>query len=120
MQQREAPRPPNNHDLAVCGVYISLWKLKSTEKTECKAFSPIVGIGTAPTPHPQASVPPPPGSGGEGHSRWRERGWESPDSDERTCTVVVLFIYTYFVLKSIGDVGKERNNNCVLYSMCNS
>jgi hypothetical protein len=29
---------------------------------------------------------------GEGHTRWRERGWESPNSDEGTYTVV-LFIY---------------------------
>jgi hypothetical protein len=43
--------------------------------------------------------PPPPPSPrfwGEGHIRWRERGWESPNSDEGTFTVV-LFIYTYFV-----------------------
>jgi hypothetical protein len=31
--------------------------------------------------------------GGKGHTRWRERGWESPNSDEGTYTVV-LFIYT--------------------------
>jgi hypothetical protein len=31
------------------------------------------------------------------HARWRERGWESPNSDDRTYTVV-LFIYTYFVV----------------------
>ncbi len=29
---------------------------------------------------------------GEGHTRWRERGWESPNSDEGTYTVV-LYIY---------------------------
>ena len=33
---------------------------------------------------------------GGGHTRWRERGWESPYSDEGTYTVV-LFIYMYFV-----------------------
>jgi hypothetical protein len=32
----------------------------------------------------------------EGHTRWRERGWESPNSDEGTYTVV-LFIYMNFV-----------------------
>jgi hypothetical protein len=32
---------------------------------------------------------------GEGHTGWRERGWESPNSDEGTYTRV-LFIYTYF------------------------
>jgi hypothetical protein len=52
-------------------------------------FSPVVGIGTPPTPHPQASVPPPLWYRVEGHTRWRERGWESPDSDEGTYTVVL-------------------------------
>jgi hypothetical protein len=33
---------------------------------------------------------------GEGHTRWRERGWESPNSYEGTYTVV-LYIYKYFV-----------------------
>ncbi len=33
----------------------------------------------------------------EGHSRWRERGWESPNSNEGTHTVV-LCIYTVYVL----------------------
>jgi hypothetical protein len=39
---------------------------------------------------------PPPRFWGEGHTRWRERGWESPISDEGTYTVV-LFIYRYFL-----------------------
>ncbi len=51
----------------------------------------------SPNPSPAGEcAPPPSGSGGEGHTRWRERGWESPNSDEGTYTVV-LFIYTYFV-----------------------
>ncbi len=41
-----------------------------------------------------------PSSGGEGYVRWRERGWESPNSDEGTYTVV-LFLYTYIVRDSI-------------------
>ncbi len=45
---------------------------------------PVVGIGTPPTSHLRASVPPTPRSWGEGHTRWRERGWESPNSDEGT------------------------------------
>jgi hypothetical protein len=49
-----------------------------------------------PTTQPQASVPPPPQFWGEGQTRWQERGWESPNSDEGTYTAV-LFIYTYFV-----------------------
>jgi hypothetical protein len=41
-------------------------------------------------------VPPPPGFGGRGTLAGRERGWESPNSNEGTFTVV-LFIFTYFV-----------------------
>ncbi len=44
---------------------------------------------------------PPPPSWGEGHTCWRERGWESPNSDEGTYTVV-LFIYTLIVGRMIG------------------
>jgi hypothetical protein len=45
-------------------------------------------------------------SGGEGHTRWRERGWESPNSDEGTYTAV-LFIYTYFVLPIIVGINRD-------------
>jgi hypothetical protein len=68
------------------------------------SFSPVVEIGTPPTPHPQASVPPFP-SGGEGHTSWREREWESPNSDEGTYTVV-LFTYPSNVLSSTPFLGK--------------
>jgi hypothetical protein len=54
------------------------------------SFFPVVGIGTPPTPNPQASVPPPLWFWGEGHTRWRERGWESPNSNEGTYTVGVV------------------------------
>jgi len=64
------------------------------------SFSQVVGIGTPPTPHPQRSISPRPQVLGEGHTRWRERGWESPNSDEGTYTVV-LFIYAYFVMYRI-------------------
>jgi hypothetical protein len=46
------------------------------------SFSPVVGIGAPPTPHPQASVSPPLWFRGEGHTCWRERGRESPSSDD--------------------------------------
>jgi hypothetical protein len=42
--------------------------------------------------------PPPPGSEGEGHTRWRERGWESPSSDEWIyvhCGTLYICIYIY-------------------------
>ncbi len=70
------------------------------------SFSPVVGIGPPPTFHPQASVPPPPFVRGERHTRWRERGWESPNSDEGTCTVVLLYICTLWVRGKI-EMSKE-------------
>jgi hypothetical protein len=47
----------------------------------------------SPIPSP-AVCPLPPVLGG-GHTHWRERGWESPNSEEGIGTVV-LFIYMYF------------------------
>ncbi len=49
---------------------------------EYHSVYPSSELGLPPTPHPQASVPPPPCFWGEGNTRWRERGWESPNSDE--------------------------------------
>ncbi len=37
---------------------------------------------------------------GEGNTRWRERGWESPNCDEGTYTVV-LCKYMYFVVWNV-------------------
>jgi hypothetical protein len=51
------------------------------------------------SPNPQAR-----GWKGHTHTLWRERGWESPNSDEATYTVV-LFIYTYFVSLSVVAAG---------------
>jgi hypothetical protein len=48
----------------------------------------------SPNPSPADECPPPPRFWGERHTRWRQRGRESPNSDEGTYTVV-LFIYTY-------------------------
>jgi hypothetical protein len=76
----------------------------SQSRQSAKLFS-IVGIGTPPTPHSQASMPHPSRFWGEGHNRWRERGWESPNSDEGTYTVV-LFIYTYFVFFVVEKMRK--------------
>jgi hypothetical protein len=57
-------------------------------------------------PQSRQSVPPPPhfGSGGRGTlAGKRGRGWESPNSDEGTYTVV-LYIYMYFVgIPSLSD-----------------
>ncbi len=61
-------------------------------------FSPIVGIGTPLTPHPQASLPPPPPfvSEGRGTLACERGGWESPNSDEGTYTVVLYWTETQY------------------------
>ncbi len=42
---------------------------------------------------------------GEGHTRWRERGWESPNSDEGTYTVVLfIYMYMYFMVYSMQEM----------------
>ncbi len=52
----------------------------------------------SPNPSPAGECAPLLWFRGEGHTRWRERGWDSPNSDEGTYTAV-LFIYTYFVIR---------------------
>ncbi len=61
---------------------------------EYHSVCPSSELGLPPTPHPQASVPPPPCFGGEGNSRWRERGWESPNSDEGHTLWYSLYVRT--------------------------
>ncbi len=70
--------------------------------SEYSVFSPVAGIGTSPTPHPQANVPPSV-FWEEGLTRWRERGWESPNSaiPKRVHTLwysLYTLYSTYFVL----------------------
>jgi len=55
---------------------------------------PSSELGLPPTPHPQASVPPPPCFWGEGNTRWRERGWESPNSDDGHTLWYSLYVRT--------------------------
>ncbi len=45
----------------------------------------------SPNPAPAGECAPPPRFWGEGHTRGRERGWESPNSDEGRYTVVLLY-----------------------------
>jgi hypothetical protein len=46
-------------------------------------------IWDSPNPSPAGECAPPP-FWGEGQTRWLERGWESPNSDEGTHTVVLF------------------------------
>ncbi len=57
----------------------------------------------SPNPSPAGECALPLWIRGEGHTRWRERGWESPNSDEGTLTVV-FFIY---VLCAVGPLWAE-------------
>jgi hypothetical protein len=61
----------------------------------------------SPNPSPAGECAPPLVRG-EGHTRWRERGWASPNSNEGTNTVV-LFIYMYFVDESKGIGNRESD-----------
>ncbi len=61
---------------------------------EYQSVCPLSELGLPPTPHPQASVPPPPCFWGEGNTRWRERGWESPNSDQGHTLWYSLYVRT--------------------------
>ncbi len=75
------------------------------------SFSPVVGIGALPTPHPLGRMPPPLWFRGEGHTRWRERGWESPNSDEGTYMyTLVLCKYMYFVVSHLLWAARTKQN----------
>ncbi len=69
----------------------------------------------SPNPSPAGEcAPPPPWFWGEGHTRWRQRGWESPNSHEGTCTGTLYILYTYFVLKPVWwslPLGSEKRNH---------
>ncbi len=83
-----------------------------------QSFFSVVGIGTPPKPHPQGSVfpLPPPGSRGEGHTRWRERGlgeYQFRRGDIQCGTV--LFIYTYFVVGTMGVNRAGTGRGCLAW-----
>ncbi len=66
-----------------------------------KLFLKLSELGL-PQPLTRRRVCPPPRFWGEGHT-W---GWENPNSDEGTYTVV-LFIYTYFVMRPHIPVPRD-------------
>ena len=88
-----------------------------TEEAECQDFSPVVGIGTPPPPHPQAIVPSPPpfGTGGRGILAGERGGWQSPNFNEGTYTVV-LYIYVYFVVHVPLDTICRRHGRGITIS----
>jgi hypothetical protein len=65
----------------------------------------------SPTPSPAGECALPPLVRGEGHTRWREKGWESPNSDEGTYTAV-LYLYTLCRGRSLLSIV------CGLYCIC--
>jgi hypothetical protein len=73
-------------------IFIFIYKVRTYK--EYHSVCPSSELGLPPTPHPQASVPPPPCFWGEGNTRWRERGWESPNSDEGHTVCYSLYVRT--------------------------
>jgi len=73
---------------------LEVWYHKVRTYKEYHSVCRSSELGLPPTPHPQASVPPPPGFWGEGNTRWRERGWESPNSDEGHTLWYSLYVRT--------------------------
>jgi hypothetical protein len=79
-----------------------LHKVRTYE--EYHRVCPMSELGLPPTPHPQASVPPPPCFWGEGNTRWRERGWESPNSDEGHTLWYSLYVRTLWLVVSLDSI----------------
>jgi len=80
---------------------VQIGTAQSRQRAKLLLLSSELGTGL-PQPLTRRRVCPPIWFWGKGHTRWREWGWESPNSDEGTYTVV-LFIYMYFV--TYGDTG---------------
>jgi hypothetical protein len=80
---------------SVLGLSTKQWTHKVRTHKEYHSVCPSSELG--PTPHPQASVPPPPCFWGEGNTRWRERGCESPNSDEGHTLCNSLYVCTLWV-----------------------
>jgi len=82
--------------------WLSIYPTKYVQRTykEYHSVCPSSELGLPPTPHPQASVPPPPCFWGEGNTRWRERGWESPNSDEGHTLWYSLYVRTLWLGES--------------------
>jgi hypothetical protein len=70
---------------------------------EYHSVCPSSELGLPPTPHPLASVHPPPCFWREGNTRWRERGWESPNSDEGHTLWYSLYVRTLWVVVSAAN-----------------
>ncbi len=84
--------------LLLCTVIRFVWfSHKVRTYKEYHSVCPSLELGLPPTPHPQASVPPPPCFWGEGNTRWRERGWESPNSDEGHTLWYSLYVRTLWI-----------------------
>ncbi len=81
-----------------------LWWMESQSRQSAKLFFQSLELGLPPTPHPQASVPPPPCFWGEGNTRWWERGWESPNSDEGHTLWYSLYVRTLWMELSMEEV----------------
>ncbi len=82
--------------------YLSLGATKYVHIKSTTVYAPRRNWDSPPTPHPQASVRPPPCFWGEGNTRWRERGWESPNSDEGYTLWYSLYVRTLCLARTIN------------------
>ncbi len=104
---------PSNTDPATVHVFIQEGQFPAQSRQSAKLFSSRRNWDS-PNPSPAGECAPPPRVWGEGHTRWRERNWECPNSDEGTDTVV-LFIHTYFVVS-----GKQKIKEDYKGRLCTS
>jgi hypothetical protein len=90
-------------------VYTVLYCTQSRQSAKISLQSSELGL-----PHPLTrECAPPLWYRGEGHTRWRERGWQSPNFDEWTYTVV-LYIYVYFVVLVPLDTICRKHGRCII------
>ncbi len=89
------------HTAHIAGVGVSLLQLQrlmAQSRLSAKLFSSRLNWDS---PNPSPENAPSLWFRGKGPTRWRERGWESPNSDEGTSTVVFCK-YMYFLVN--GEV----------------
>ncbi len=73
-------------------------KRKSQSRQSARPFLQSFWDSPAPSPAGECAPPPHLVGGGGVDTRWKERGWRGPNSDEGTDTVVLyLYMYAYFV-----------------------
>jgi hypothetical protein len=86
-------------------IIICVYPTKYVHIKSTTVYAPRRNWDSPPTHHPQASVPPPPCFWGEGNTRWRERGWASPNSDEGHTLWYSLYVRTLWFIPNDANAG---------------